>query len=338
MKNKMKKGSSMITLIVVIVLVVALCVGAYFLVSSLYEKKLNQNGDVNNNSSQDNTQDTSKNDEEEISSEPLYTLDNYPKVDASLATQPLTNAFIKNFVGENVDVSKLDYTNTHPGYVRLINDEVDLIVVTEPSKEELELAKQKGVELEVIPVVKEGFVFYVNSNNKVDSLTKDQIQGIYSGEITNWKEVGGEDMEIKPFQRPTNSGSQTGMLSLVMKDKKLMDPLKENLVDTMAQIINFVSSYENGKNSIGYSYYYYATTMYEGIDKEIASNIKLIGIDGVKPNAKTIQNGSYPYTTAYYIVINKADDENSPSRKLANLMLSKRGQQVAKNAGYVPVK
>lgn len=338
MKNKMKKGSSMITLIVVIVLVVALCVGAYFLVSSLYEKKLNQNGDVNNNSSQDNTQDTSKNGEEEISSEPLYTLDNYPKVDASLATQPLTNAFIKNFVGENVDVSKLDYTNTHPGYVRLINDEVDLIVVTEPSKEELELAKQKGVELEVIPVVKEGFVFYVNSNNKVDSLTKDQIQGIYSGEITNWKEVGGEDMEIKLFQRPTNSGSQTGMLSLVMKDKKLMDPLKENLVDTMAQIINFVSSYENGKNSIGYSYYYYATTMYEGIDKEIASNIKLIGIDGVKPNAKTIQNGSYPYTTAYYIVINKADDENSPSRKLANLMLSKRGQQVAKNAGYVPVK
>lgn len=338
MKNKMKKGSSMITLIVVIVLVVALCVGAYFLVSSLYEKKLNQNGDVNNNSSQDNTQDTSKNDEEEISSEPLYTLDNYPKVDASLATQPLTNAFIKNFVGEDVDVSKLDYTNTHPGYVRLINDEVDLIVVTEPSKEELELAKQNGVELEVIPVVKEGFVFYVNSNNKVDYLTKDQIQGIYSGEITNWKEVGGEDMEIKPFQRPTNSGSQTGMLSLVMKDKKLMDPLKENLVSTMAQIINFVSSYENGKNSIGYSYYYYATTMYEGIDKEIASNIKLIGIDGVKPNAKTIQNGSYPYTTAYYIVINKADDENSPSRKLANLMLSKRGQQVAKNAGYVPVK
>lgn len=338
MKNKMKKGSSMITLIVVIVLVVALCVGTYFLVSSLYEKKLNQNGNVNNNNSQDNTQGTSKNDGEEISSEPLYTLDNYPKVDASLATQPLTNAFIKNFVGEDVDVSKLDYTNTHPGYVRLINDEVDLIVVTEPSKEELELAKQKGVELEVIPVVKEGFVFYVNSNNKVDYLTKDQIQGIYSGEITNWKEVGGEDMEIKPFQRPTNSGSQTGMLSLVMKDKKLMDPLKENLVSTMAQIINFVSSYENGKNSIGYSYYYYATTMYEGIDKEIASNIKLIGIDGVKPNAKTIQNGSYPYTTAYYIVINKADDENSPSRKLANLMLSKRGQQVAKNAGYVPVK
>ena len=78
--------------------------------------------------------------------------------------------------------------------------------------------------------------------------------------------------------------------------------------------------------------------MYEGIDKTVASNIKLIGIDGVKPSYKTIQDGTYPYNTAYYIVINKADDENSASRKLANLMLSKRGQQVAKEAGYVPVK
>ena len=61
------------------------------------------------------------------SSKPLFTLDNYPKVDASLATQPLTNAFIKNFTSENVNTDELDYTNTHPGYVRLINGEVDKI-------------------------------------------------------------------------------------------------------------------------------------------------------------------------------------------------------------------
>ena len=106
----------------------------------------------------------------------------------------------------------------------------------------------------------------------------------------------------------------------------------------MAQIINYVSSYDNGKNSIGYSYYYYATTMFQTIDSEVAGNIKLLGIDGVKPNNQTIQDGSYPYNTAYYIVINKADDENSAARKLANEMLSKRGQKVAQEAGYVPVK
>lgn len=323
MENSKRK--SIITLVIVIVAIILVCVATFFAVTKIYEskKKAELEKQV-----QENT----------ISTEPIYTLENYPKVDASLATQPLTNAFIKNFTGADVDVSTLDYTNTHPGYVRLINDEVDLIVVTEPSEEELQLAKEKGVELEVIPVVKEGFVFYVNSSNPVDSLTREQIQGIYSGEITNWKEVGGDDEEILPYQRPVNSGSQTGMLSLVMKDKKLMEPLKENLLQTMAQIINYVSSYDNGKNSIGYSYYYYATTMFQTIDSEVAGNIKLLGIDEVKPNNQTIQDGSYPYNTAYYIVINKADDENSASRKLANEMLSKRGQNVAKEAGYVPVK
>ena len=173
--------------------------------------------------------------------------------------------------------------------------------------------------------------------NPIEDLTSDQVQSIYSGEITNWKSVGGADAEIKPYQRPVNSGSQTGMLSLVMKDKPLMEPLKENLLQTMAQIINYVSSYDNGKDSIGYSYYYYATTMFQTIDSTVANNIKLLGINGVKPNSQTIKDGTSPYTTAYYIVINKADGEDSPARKLANEMLSKRGQNVAKEAGYVPV-
>lgn len=307
-----------------ILLVIALCVGAYFIIIWNYKDK-DKIGENKNN--------------EEITNEKLYEMGNYPKVDASLATQPLTDAFAKNFIGEEVLAENvINYSNTHPAYIKLINDEVDLIVVTEPSEEELQLAKDKGVELEVIPVVKEGFVFYVNSNNTVENLTTEQIQKIYTGEITNWKEVGGADEDIIPYQRPVNSGSQTGMLSLVMKNLKLMDAPKENLIDTMEEIINLVSSYKNGKNSIGYSYYYYATTMFQTIDETVASNIKLLGIDGVKPNNQTMKDSSYPFTTAYYIVINKADDENSASRILANQMLSARGQKVAEEAGYVPVK
>lgn len=307
-----------------ILLVIALCVGAYFIIIWNYKDK-DKIGENKNN--------------EEITNEKLYEMENYPKVDASLATQPLTDAFAKNFIGEEVLAENvINYSNTHPAYIKLINDEVDLIVVTEPSEEELQLAKDKGVELEVIPVVKEGFVFYVNSNNTVENLTTEQIQKIYTGEITNWKQVGGADEDIIPYQRPVNSGSQTGMLSLVMKNLKLMDAPKENLIDTMEEIINLVSSYKNGKNSIGYSYYYYATTMFQTIDETVASNIKLLGIDGVKPNNQTIKDSSYPFTTAYYIVINKADDENSASRILANQMLSARGQKVAEEAGYVPVK
>lgn len=319
----MKKQISKTAKIVLVLLVVIICVAIYF--GAMWYFKNSQKAEESMNG--------------EISHEKLYDLATFPKIDASLATQPLTNAIVKDFTGgQDFDTNVLNYSNTHPGYVKLINDEVDLIVVTEPSEEELELAKQKGVELEVIPVVKEGFVFYVNSKNPVESLTTEQIQKIYTGEIKNWKEVGGQDEEITAFQRPVNSGSQTGMLSLVMKGLKLMNAPKEKLIGTMEEIVNLVSSYQNGKNAIGYSYYYYATTMFETIDKTVASNIKLLGIDGVKPNKQTIKDSSYPFTTAYYIVINKADPEGSPARKLANELLSSRGQQVAEDTGYVPVK
>ena len=314
----MKKFLSVLLIIIFMVAIIAGCFSAYLLFTKP-QKADEQSPEV-------------------ISSEPLFTLDNYPIVDASLATQPLTNAFIKNFTGKDVDPNSLGYTNTHPGSVRLINGEADLIVVTEPSADELALAKEKGVELEVIPVVREGFVFYVNEQNPIESLTLEEIQKIYSGEITNWSEVGGNDEEIRPFQRNVNSGSQTGMISLVMKDVPLMEPLTEDRIGSMEEIINIVSNYDNGINSIGYSYYYYATTMYDDIDAAVADRIKLIGVNGVKPTYETIQNGSYPIQTAYYIVINKNEPEDSNVRKLVDAMLSNRGQNVAKEAGYVPVK
>lgn len=322
----MKKNKSLITIIIVVLVVLLACLAGYFITTTIVENNLKKDKEAYEEYQRQMT-------------EPLYTLENYPKVDASLATQPLTNAFIKNFTGiEDLDVSTLDYTNTHPGYLRLVDGEVDLIVVTQPSEDELNYAKEKNVELDVEPVVKEGFVFYVNKENPVDSLTTDQIQGIYSGEITNWKEVGGDDAEIIAYQRPRNSGSQTGMENLVMTDKTLMEPKTENLLETMAQIVNYVSNYDNGKYSLGYSYLYYATTMFETIDPEVASNIKLLAINDVKPTAENIQAGDYPYNTAYYVVTRKADGEDSPAYKLKNIMLSERGQKVAKEAGYVPVK
>lgn len=311
----MKKSLKIVITILVMLIIVGGCIFAYF----KFGKKDNKSG------------------EEQISTEAIFSKADMPRVDASLATQPLVSAMVKNFTAGQMTESDLNYTNTHPGYVKLINGEADLIVVTEPSEEELKLAKDKGVELEVIPVVKEGFVFYVNGNNKVDSLTLDQIESIYAGEIKNWSEVGGDNEEIIPYQRPVNSGSQTGILSLVMKNKKLMNPLN-NVIETMEGIIKTVANYANGKGAMGYSYYYYATAMYDLTDENSQDRIKLLGVNGVKPSYDTIKDGSYPIQTAYYIVINKNEPEGNKTRELVKAMLSARGQNVAKDAGYVPVK
>lgn len=261
--------------------------------------------------------------------EKIFLMENYPRIDGSTATLPLAEAFKSNFTRTDIKEVNVTHSKTHNAYVNLINRETDLILVTYPSEEELQLAQQNGVELEIVPIVREALVFFVNKDNPVDNLTLEQIQEIYSGNIKKWKEVGGTDSEILAYQRPENSGSQSGMISLVMKDKKMMEPTKETLANSKSDIIDVISDYSNKNTAIGYSYYYYATTMYT------KDTMKLLDINGVSPSYENIQTGLYNIQTAYYAVIRKDELQDSNARKLLEAMKSERGQNVAKEAGYV---
>ena len=302
-----------ILLIVIVILVVAGCVLAYFYFTKDKTKPII--------------------DPEErkalLNQEQLFTADNYPKIDGSTATLPLAEAFKANFTKTDIKDVNVTHTKTHNAYVNLINGDTDLILVTYPSEDEQKLAEEKKVELEIVPIVKEAFVFFVNKSNAVNNLTLEQIQKIYTGQIKSWKDVGGENQRIIPFQRPENSGSQSGMLSLVMKGQKMMDPTTETLAYTMADIVDVISDYNNGKYAIGYSYYYYANTMYS------KDNMKFLAVDGIEPTYDNIKNGLYGIQTAYYAVIRKDEAKDSDARKLLEAMKSERGQEVAKEAGYV---
>lgn len=140
----------------------------------------------------------------------------------------------------------------------------------------------------------------------------------------------GDNAKIIAYQRPENSGSQTRMLSLVMKDKKIKEPKKEEYIEPMSGIIDAVANYDNSKDSLGYSYYYYATTMYGN------ENIKFLAVDGVSPNHDTIKDESYPLITAYYIVTLK-DTKNEAVSKVKKAMLESKGQEIARNAGYIEI-
>ena len=176
--------------VLLVILAIIICVAVFFGVVGIYKNNKEQEAKENQNQQQ----------EEIISDENLYESKEYPKIDGSTATLPLAEAFKANFTKTDLGEVEVEHSKTHNAYVKLINDEVDLILVTEPSEDELELAKQKGIELEVIPVVKEGFVFYVNADNEVNNLTTEQIQKIYTGEITNWKDVGGAYEPIIAYQ------------------------------------------------------------------------------------------------------------------------------------------
>lgn len=263
---------------------------------------------------------------------PSFTKETYPKVDGSTATIPLSEAFAENLLGISPNEVKkyIKHNTTHNAYVNLIENKADIIFVTEPSKEELELAKKANLELEVVPVVKEAFVFLVNTKNPITSLKTKQLQDIYQGKITNWREVGGENNEVVAYQREANSGSQTLMEQTVMKGLKMINAPKY-VVPGMEGLIEKIAKYDNSEKALGYSVYYYAKTMFN------KDSIKFIAVNGVVPDSKSISTGKYPFTSAYYAVIKKSDLEDAPSRKLLNWILEKDGQDLAEKTGYIPL-
>jgi phosphate transport system substrate-binding protein len=263
-----------------------------------------------------------------------FNQENYPRVDGSTATIPLSENIAGKLLNLTPEESKqfIKHNTTHKAYVNLIEGKADIIFVTEPSIDELELAKKSGIELEVVPVVKEAFVFLVNKENPVDTISVKQLQDIYEGKIKNWRELGGPDKEIIPYQRPENSGSQTNMLNMVMKGLDIMDAPKELKPAEMSGLIEVIAAYDNSDKAIGYSVYYFANSMY---NKE---TIKFVKINGFEPNNETIKSDQYPFTSAYYAVLNKAEDKDSSTRKLLAWILSDEGQLLAEQSGYVPLR
>jgi phosphate transport system substrate-binding protein len=264
----------------------------------------------------------------------LFTKADFPHIDGSTATYPLSMEIGKELLGLDDTGVKgfITHNTTHNAYVNLINGNADIIFVTQPSPEELALAAGEGVELEAVPICSEGFVFLANSGNPVKNLTAAQVRDIYKGVIKNWKEVGGEDREIIPYQREANSGSQTIMENTVMKGIAMAAPPKEVLVYGMGELIDRVADYSNSRDALGYSVFYYATTMYRN------RAVKLLSIDGVEPSVQTIRDGSYPFVINYYAVLRKSEDEDGGARRLLGWLLGEEGQSLAEKAGFVPLK
>lgn len=261
---------------------------------------------------------------------PAVTVEDYPTVDGSTADVPLILALMRAATGcdaataeENTLISTTDYS-----YTALKDGRADLLIVYEPSKptaDGLDVFNYFDIE----PIGLDALVFIVNTDNPVNNLTRQQVVDIYQGKITNWSEVGGNDEPISAFQRPTLSGSQTLMLKLMMKDEAMIEPQTELISESMADVIEDVSAYDNGSGALGYSVYYYAENMYA------QSNLKFLSIDGVMPSTQSIRSGEYGYCNPFYAVVRK--DETGAARTLYNWLITTDGQRLINDCGYVPL-
>ena len=122
---------------------------------------------------------------------------------------------------------------------------------------------------------------------------------IYTGQITNWSQVGGNDSEIIAYQRNRDSGSQTLFDLFFPLGDQLIDPPEELIVDSMIGLLEAVADYDNSENALGYTVYYYLTNM----ETDKLSRSKLLAVDGVEATNETIASGEYPYVNDFYVVI-----------------------------------
>ncbi|MDU0333146.1 substrate-binding domain-containing protein [Paenibacillus sp. 3LSP] len=261
----------------------------------------------------------------------LTLTEDLPRLDGATALYPLYAAFAQAvYPRQEYDLydSEVMVNTTPVAYKNLIEGRADIIFAAAPSEGQIAAARKLGKELKLTPIGREAFVFFVNASNPVTGLTTEQIRGIYSGEITRWSEVGGRNERIRAFQRPEDSGSQT-MLIRVMDGRELATPPKENVASGMGGIISRTADYRNYKNALGYSFLYYATEMVNN------GNIRLLAIDGVKPERATIASGEYPFAAEFYAVTTGSDNPNV--ERLIEWIQSSQGQYLVEQTGYTPL-
>lgn len=264
-------------------------------------------------------------------SKTLKFTDSLPKIDGAAALFPVYSAFVNATYPDTTALhdGNFEYNNTPVGYSLLAEKSTDIFIGVYPSDEQKAYAKECNTTFKYTPIGAEGFVFFVHKDNPIENLTSEQIKKIYSGEIMNWKDVGGKNEKIEAFQRNEGSGSQS-MLKRFMGDTPIMEAPKELKNDLMAGIIERVSNYKNKTNSIGFSFRYYV----EGIIKN--PDIKMVSVDGIAPSTENIKDGKYPIVTPIYAVTYE-EQANENVQKLLDWILSDEGQHIIEETGYVGI-
>ena len=257
-----------------------------------------------------------------------------PVLDGATALYPVYAAFAEAVYDENAFSQDMVLcTNTRGAYEAIISGDRDIIFTAGPSERQIAAAKTAGVDLRLTPIGREAFVFLAGKENPIDSITYLQIRNIYSGKTADWRTLGwNAGGKIIVFQSPENSGNQTGLQTIMGGIPiQVPQPLPDaGLIGTNSLIKQVSVRWRGVQPAIGYSYRYYATTMYPNPDA------KLLKANGIEPSIKNIRNGTYPFAADFYAVTNGEPRGNS--KLLIDWILSRQGQEIIKITGYIPIK
>ena len=185
-------------------------------------------------------------------------------------------------------------------------------------------AEETGLTKTVI--AHDGIAVVINAENKVTSLTKDQLTKIYKGEIRNWKEVGGDDAEINLVIRDAESGTRSAfeeILKLSDDSGTLVDEKNAVVMDATSGVIQTV---KGNKNAIGYISF-----------GSMSDDVKAVAVDGVACSAATVKDGTYAISRPF-ILVTKEGTVKPEVQAFIDYILSDEGQKIVTDEKYVSVK
>lgn len=170
-----------------------------------------------------------------------------------------------------------------------------------------------------------GFAMVVNKDVKVDSLTKTEIQSIFTGKITNWKEVGGQDLKIQVINRGKSSGTRSTFIKNIMDEKSEAEGLGTTQ-DSSGAVQKAVETTEGAISYLALSYF---------VNEEAQQGMNLLKINEIEANTESITKGKYPFWS--YEHMYTKEKTNGLTKAFLEYIVSDEVKPVIKNKGYIPV-
>jgi phosphate transport system substrate-binding protein len=243
-------------------------------------------------------------------------------IDGSTTVGPIVKAFAEHFKqvkGVNVTVSESGSGN---GAKSLINGVCDVASMSRFMKDtEFRAAIEKSVFPVAHVVAFDGLVMVVHPSNPIQKLTIEQVRDIYSGKLTNWRELGGPDHPIVAISRDTNSGTYETFAHMVMKEAKVATNIEHVGSNGAAR--------QNVRNTPG-------AIAYVGLGF-VDRSLKPITVGEIPPTRRNIASGRYPLARPLYLFTDRYPELGSATFSFVTFHLTKEGERIIQAKGFVPL-
>jgi phosphate transport system substrate-binding protein len=242
-------------------------------------------------------------------------------VKGSTTVLPIAQVCAEVYMEANPDITiSVQGGGSGVGIASLLDGTCDIANASrEIKKEEIERAREEGIDPKANVVARDAIAVVVHPTNPVEGLTLDQIKDIYTGKISNWSKVGGEDKKIVILSRDSASGTFEAFNKLVLGKERVRP-------DALLQASNQAIAVSVSKTpcAIGYIGLGY-----------VSDNVKVLSVDEIEPSKETALSGEYPLSRPLFMYTN--GEPTGDAKVFLDFVLSEAGQRLVEENGYVGV-